>query len=400
MEVAIKDSACQPLQIIKDIVSFINGKESLYDFAFGSGIPNHIVHKAIRDNDPLDTELTINDSVAQTLTGWWLSSNKPPLWKSNKIRQGFDLLGMPDVYCCIFTRNPTMDPDPTWGNIKNVTQSSAVQAQDGRPQQYLSLEYITLCLKLDELGLLTDLSELIDTPENSLALVMNTKMHEDTFAYICKEHRRFSLDNTLVQHRIAYHILAIWYILENGKSDKISLLRDFFYDTDLDDMCEEVMDKHPWTNPQRSNSNGRKGPSGGGKGNVTMGMCKSPGMAAIALSATCSSNNSFQSPGENREDVDLEEQVPELIAIDNEGASGSHSSGIVGQAKLSNMGDTTKIIGEPLNVQFEIVNTGDSGNMPPKSVPNPHVALKAVAFRNLDPNASSGDRLEAFSDKL
>ena len=152
---------------------------------------------------------------------------------------------------------------------------------------------------MDELGLLTDLSELIDTPENSLALAMNTKMHEDTFAYICKEHRRFSLDNTLVQHRIAYHILAIWYILENEKSDKISLLRDFFYDIDLDDMCEKVMDKHPWTNPQRSNSNGRKEPSGGKKGNVTMGMCKSLGMAAIALGATCSSNNSFQSPGEN-----------------------------------------------------------------------------------------------------
>ena len=281
-----------------------------------------------------------------------------------------------------------------------MAQSSAVQAQDGRPQQYLSQEYITLSLKLDELGLLKDLSELIDTPENSLALVMNTKMHEDTFAYILKEHRRFSLDNTFVQHRIAYHILAIWYILENEKLDKISLLRDFFYDTDLDDMCEEVMDKNPWTNPQRSNSNGRSGLGGDGIGNATMGMHKSPGMAAIALSATCSSNNSFHSPGENGEDVDMEELVPELIDIDNEGASSSHSSGIVGQAKLSNMGDTTKIIGEPLNVQFEIVNTADSGNMPPKSVPNPHVALKAVAFRNLDPNTSSGDRLEAFSDKL
>ena len=83
-----------------------------------------------------------------------------------------------------------MDPNPTWGNIKNMTQSSAVQAQDGRPQQYLSLEYITLCLKLDELRLLTNLSELIDTPENTLALAMNTKMHEDTFAYIRKEHRQ------------------------------------------------------------------------------------------------------------------------------------------------------------------------------------------------------------------
>ena len=208
-------------KFIKDIVSFINGKESLCDFAFGSGIPSHTVRKAIRDNDPLDTELAINDSVAQSLTVWWLSSNKPPLWKSNKIRQGFDLLGMPGVYCCILARNPTMDPNPTWGNIKNMTQSSAVQAQDGRPQQYLSLEYIMLCLKLNELGLLTDLSELIDTPENTLALVMNTKMHEDTFAYIHKEHRRFSLENTLVQHRIAYHILATWYILENEKSDKI-----------------------------------------------------------------------------------------------------------------------------------------------------------------------------------
>ena len=91
-------------KFIKDIVSFINGKESLNDFAFGSGIPSHIVCKAIRDNDPLDTELAINDSVAQTLTVWWLSSNKPSLWESNKIRQGFDLLGMPGV--CIAAYSP------------------------------------------------------------------------------------------------------------------------------------------------------------------------------------------------------------------------------------------------------------------------------------------------------
>ena len=52
----------------------------------GCGIPSPIVRKAIEDNDPSDDDISLDDCVAQALTVWWLSSNKPSIWKSDRIR--------------------------------------------------------------------------------------------------------------------------------------------------------------------------------------------------------------------------------------------------------------------------------------------------------------------------
>ena len=65
--------------------------------------------RAIEDNDPLDSEVSLE--IAQALVIWWLSSNRPAVWKSNKVKQGFVKLHMPGIHYCLMKRHPTLDPD-------------------------------------------------------------------------------------------------------------------------------------------------------------------------------------------------------------------------------------------------------------------------------------------------
>ena len=83
---------------IWDIVSYIANLQAFFDFAIGCGIPRCIVSKAIEDNDPSDDDVSLDDCIAQTLTVWWLSSNRPAIWKSDRIRQGFAKLNMPGIH--------------------------------------------------------------------------------------------------------------------------------------------------------------------------------------------------------------------------------------------------------------------------------------------------------------
>ena len=93
-----------------DKVSYISSLQAFFDFTLGCGIPSHIVQEAIEDNDPSDDDISLDDCVAQALTVWWLGSNKPTIWKSDRIRQGFVKLHMPGIYSCIIKRHPTLDP--------------------------------------------------------------------------------------------------------------------------------------------------------------------------------------------------------------------------------------------------------------------------------------------------
>ena len=99
-------------KFIWDTVSYISNLQTFCDFALGYGIPSHIVQKAIEDNDPSDDAISLDDCVAKTLTVWWLSSNKPAICKSDRIRQGFVNLQMPGIHTCLIKRHPTMDPKP------------------------------------------------------------------------------------------------------------------------------------------------------------------------------------------------------------------------------------------------------------------------------------------------
>ena len=105
-----------------DIVSYISNLQAFFDFAIGCGIPSHVVRKAIEDNDPSDGDISLEECVVQALTVWWLSTNRPAIWKSEKIRQGFVKLHIPGIYACFIKRHPTLDPTPPEPTSHNQVQ--------------------------------------------------------------------------------------------------------------------------------------------------------------------------------------------------------------------------------------------------------------------------------------
>ena len=63
--------------------------------------------------------------------------------------------------------------------------------------------------------------------------------------YIRKEHTCFGLSVKEIQGRIAFHVLAIWYISAKGVYHIIPLIKEMFYDLELEEECTEILDKFP-----------------------------------------------------------------------------------------------------------------------------------------------------------
>ena len=108
------------------------------------------------------------------------------------------------------------------------------------------MEYITLCLKSTEYGFLRELSKLIQTPENAYGISCITNLPNATFVCIRQEHTCFGLSVKEIQGRIAFHVLAIWYILAKGVQDKASLIKEMFYDSELEEECANIFNDFPW----------------------------------------------------------------------------------------------------------------------------------------------------------
>ena len=233
-------------KFIWDIVSYISNLQVFFDFAKGCGIPSHIVQRAIEDNDPSDDDISLEDYVVQALTVWWLSSNRPAILKSERIRQGFVKLHMPGIHSCLIKRHPTVDPKPLVPTNQNGPQPSTSGQMSTRPDKYLSMEYITLYLKSTEYDFLRELSKVIKTPENAYEISCITNLPEATFVCIRKEHTHFGLSVKEIQGRIAFHVLAIWYISAKGVYHTIPLIKEMFYDLELKEECAEILDKFPW----------------------------------------------------------------------------------------------------------------------------------------------------------
>ena len=199
-----------------------------------------------------------------------------------------------------------------------------------------------------------------------------------------------------IQGRIAFHVLAIWYILAKGVKDKATFVKEMFYDLELEEECADIFDKFPWVIPERDETG-----TGNKVNNIQMGT-KILGKGQKSKSSTtvnqgnCSSINPLNPTRENGEIVDMEEQMPELVddtENDDSGANGAQQSQPLitfGQACLNNMGATTDNLGQSINVAFAVDNE-NSRNTPPNS----HVLLKDV-----NQEQSQGDKLAALSDKL
>ena len=90
----------------------------------------------------------------------------------------------------------------------------------------------------------------------------------------------------------------------------------------------------------------------------------------------CSSTSPLNSIRENGETEEVEEQIPELVDISDDGDTNGDQQSLItfGQVQLTNMGNTTENLSQSVNVTFEVdnENTEVSRDIPP----NPHVLLK------------------------
>ena len=158
-----------------------------------------------------------------------------------------------------------------------------------------------------------ELSNMIQTPENAYSIACITNLPDATFVFIRQEHTCFSLSVKEIQGRIAFHVLAIWYILAKGVKDKASLIKAMFCDLELDEECEDVFDKFPGVTSERDETG-----TGNKVNNVSMGTKilvkgqKSKSSTTIGQ-GNCSSTNPLNLIGENGEIVNMEEQIPELV---------------------------------------------------------------------------------------
>ena len=77
----------------------------------------------------------------------------------------------------------------------------------------------------------------------------------------------------------------------------------------------------------------------------------------------------------------MEEQKPELVDISDDGDINGDQQTLItfGQARLTNMGDTTENLSQGVNVTFEVDN--ENADVSRDIPPNPHVLLKNL--RNL-----------------
>ena len=98
--------------------------------------------------------------------------------------------------------------------------------------------------------------------------------------------------------------------------------------------------------------------------------------STIKSQGHCSSTSPLNTIRENGEIVEVEEQLPELIDISDDGDTNGDQQPLItfGQTRLTNMEDTTENLSPGVNVIFEVNNgnTEVSRDIPP----NPHVLLK------------------------
>ena len=123
----------------------------------------------------------------------------------------------------------------------------------------------------------------------------------------------FGLPVKGIQGRIAFHILAIWYILASGVKDRVSLVKEMFYDLGLDEECEDIFDKFQWVTSERDRTRVGNKVNNILMGTKVLGKEQKSKSSTAAGQGTCSSTNQLNPIRENGEIVDMEEQIPELV---------------------------------------------------------------------------------------
>ena len=243
-----------------------------------------------------------------------------------------------------------MDPKPPVPTNQNGPQPSKCGQMFTRPDKYLSMEYITLYLKSTEYDFLRELSRVIKTPEKAYGISCVTNLPEATLVCIRKEHTCFGLSVKEIQSWIVFHVLAIWYISAKGVYNTIPLIKDMFYDLELEDECAEILDKFPWLTSDIDVSGAKSKTNNIQMRTKVLGKGQKSKSSTTASQSNCSSISPLNPIRENGEMMDMKEQMPELIDdSENEDSDTSvnqqsQSLRTFGQAHLNNMGAPLKVL--------------------------------------------------------
>ena len=182
-----------------------------------------------------------------------------------------------------------MDPKPPVPTNQNGPQPGTSGQMSTRPVKYLSIEYITLYLKSTEYDFLRELSKLIKTLENAYGISCITNLPEATFVCIRQEHTCFGLSVKEIQGRIAFHILTTWYILSKGVCDIIPLIKEMFYDLELEEKYADILDKFPWMTSERDASGAKNKTNKIQMGTKVLGKGQKSKSSTTAGQSNCSS---------------------------------------------------------------------------------------------------------------
>ena len=225
--------------------------------------------------------------------------------------------------------------------------------------KYQTMEYIVLHLKSYEFDFFKELSGLIQTPENAYGLACIINLPDHTFVHIRQEHTKFGLSIKEIHGKIALHILGIWYLQAKNKFHIIPMIMDMFRDLELYDECEEIIEIFPEMN---EDVNRRRPTPLFKKGQKAKS-------STIKSQGHCSSTSPLNTIRENGEIVEVEEQIPELVDISDNGDTNGDQQPLITfrKAQLTNMGDTTETLSQSVNVTFEVDNgnTEVSRDIPP-----------------------------------
>ena len=206
-----------------------------------------------------------------------------------------------------------MDPKPQVPKNQIRPQPDTNRQLSNRPAKYLSIEYITLCLKSTEYDFLRELSKLMQTPENACGIACITNLPDATFVCIRQEHTRFGLSVKEIQGRIAFHDLAIWYILAKRVKDRTILIKEMFNDLELEEECADIFDKFPLVTSESDETGTGNKVNNMSMGTKILGKGQKSKSSTTVNQSNYSSINPLNAIRENGEIVDMEEQMPELV---------------------------------------------------------------------------------------
>ena len=162
-----------------------------------------------------------------------------------------------------------------------------------------------------------ELSGLIQTLENAYGLACITNLPDPTFVHIRHEHTKFGLSIKEINGRIALHILGIWYLQAKNKFHIIPMIMDMFRDLESYDECEEIIEIFPEMKEDVNRSKPTSKKVHMGTKLLKKGQKAKSG--TIKSQGHCSSTSPLNTMRENGEIVEVEEQVPELVDISDDG---------------------------------------------------------------------------------